>query len=125
MECTIKIKGVETTFASMEAFDSYIHEKYNTLYEYVHNDENFQLAKIFEINLQDEVESKLNDFKKESKRMKRFHIKETRLSPSGVSNFMFDPDDPKSKCKLCGALCKDIFKIENNSVMLKPSISKW
>ena len=49
MECTIKIKGVETTFASMEAFDSYIHEKYNTLYEYVHSDENFQLAKIFEI----------------------------------------------------------------------------
>lgn len=94
MECTIKIKGVETTFASMEAFDSYIHEKYNTLYEYVHSDENFQLAKIFEINLQDEVESKLNDFEKESKRVKGFHIKETRLSPSGVSNFMFDPDDP-------------------------------
>ena len=38
---------------------------------------------------------------------------------------MFDLSDPKSKCKLCGALCKDIFKIENNSVMLKPSISKW
>ena len=94
MECTIKIKGVETTFASMEAFDSYIHEKYNTLYEYIHSDENFQLAKIFEINLQDEVESKLNDFEKESKRVKGFHIKETRLSPSGVSNFMFDPDDP-------------------------------
>ena len=56
--------------------------------------------------------------------MKR-DIQKTRCNHYYDGKFMFDPINPNSRCKLCGALCKDIFKIENNTVMLKPSISKW
>lgn len=102
MSCTVKIKGLnndqEKTFDSMEAFDLYIEENKDKIKEIVKSyGENLnKLIQIFDINIQDETESKLKIFVQESDR-NRLNIVDdkTILYPTSITNYAFSRADIK------------------------------
>lgn len=55
-----------------------------------------------------------------------YHIINDDIQRLGILNSLaFDIHDPESRCSICGAKCKDIFKVDNDTVKISKSISNW